>query len=78
MFERDIQISEWIGEAQKNYGWPSFIDATTGKNRPERVIQSLEKVDGAMVIYQAVQSLDETTLTHNKAPPTSAPRPMKR
>jgi radical SAM superfamily enzyme YgiQ (UPF0313 family) len=66
MFERDIEISSYIGEAQKNYGWPTYIDATTGKNRPERVIQSLEKVNGAMVIYQAVQSLDEETLRNIK------------
>jgi radical SAM superfamily enzyme YgiQ (UPF0313 family) len=66
MFERDIEISGHIGQAQKKYGWPTYIDATTGKNRPERVIQSLEKVDGAMVIYQAVQSLDEETLRNIK------------
>ncbi len=66
MFERDIEISSYIGEAQKTYGWPTYIDATTGKNRPERVIQSLEKVNGAMVIYQAVQSLDDETLKNIK------------
>jgi radical SAM superfamily enzyme YgiQ (UPF0313 family) len=66
MFERDIEISTWIGDAQKRYGWPTYIDATTGKNRPERVIQSLEKANGAMVIYQAVQSLDDTTLKNIK------------
>jgi radical SAM superfamily enzyme YgiQ (UPF0313 family) len=62
MYERDIEISSFIGEAQRKYGWPTFIDATTGKNRPERVIESLEKVSGAMVIYQALQSLNEETL----------------
>lgn len=66
MFERDIEISSFIGEAQAKYGWPTYIDATTGKNRPERVIQSLERVSGAMVIYQAVQSLDEHTLRNIK------------
>lgn len=66
MFERDIEISSWIGEAQKKWDWPTYIDATTGKNRPERVIQSLEKANGAMVIYQAVQSLDDNTLRNIK------------
>lgn len=64
MYERDIEISGFIGEAQRKYGWPTFIDATTGKNRPERVIESLEKVSGAMVIYQALQSLNEETLRY--------------
>lgn len=62
MYERDIEISGWIGEAQKQWGWPTFIDATTGKNRPERIIQSMEKVNGALVLYQAVQSLDDEVL----------------
>jgi hypothetical protein len=66
MFERDIEISGYIGAAQRKYGWPTYIDATTGKNRPERIIQSLERANGAMVAYQAVQSLDERTLKNIK------------
>ncbi len=62
MFERDIDISSYIGEMQREYGWPTFIDATTGKNRPDRIIKSVEKVSGALVLYQAVQSLDEDVL----------------
>jgi radical SAM superfamily enzyme YgiQ (UPF0313 family) len=62
MFERDVELSGFVAEAQKKYGWPTFIDATTGKNRPERIIESLEKVSGALVLYQAVQSLDDRVL----------------
>lgn len=62
MYERDVELSGWIAEAQKKYGWPTFIDATTGKNRPERIIESMEKVNGALMLYQAVQSLDEDVL----------------
>ncbi len=62
MYERDIEISGHIGLMQKEHGWPTFIDATTGKNKPERIIKSVEKMGGAMVLYQAVQSLDEEVL----------------
>src|SRR5690349_4928990 len=62
MYERDIEISEHIGKMQKEFGWPTFIDATTGKNRADRIIKSVEKVGGALVLYQAVQSLDEEVL----------------
>jgi radical SAM superfamily enzyme YgiQ (UPF0313 family) len=62
MFERDIEISAFIGQMQRDYGWPTFIDATTGKNRPDRIIKSVEQVSGALVLYQAVQSLDEDVL----------------
>lgn len=66
MFERDVEISEWIGEMQKRYGYPTFIDATTGKNRPDRIIRSVEKVSGALVVYQAVQSLNDDVLRNIK------------
>lgn len=62
MFERDAEISSYLGETQKLYGWPGYIDATTGKNRPDNIIKSIEQVNGAMVLYQAVQSLDENVL----------------
>ncbi len=54
MYERDIEISGHIGQMQRDYAWPTFIDATTGKNKPERIIKSVEKVGGALVLYQAV------------------------
>jgi len=66
MFERDIEISGYLGETQELYGWPTYIDATTGKNRPDRIIRSLEQVNGALVLYQAVQSLDDTVLRNVK------------
>jgi radical SAM superfamily enzyme YgiQ (UPF0313 family) len=66
MFERDIEISGYLGETQKEYGWPIYIDATTGKNRADRIIKSVEKVSGALVLYQAVQSLDENVLKNVK------------
>jgi len=66
MFERDTEVSSYLGETQKLYGWPTYIDATTGKNRPDNIIKSLEQVNGAMVLYQAVQSLDETVLRNVK------------
>lgn len=62
MYERDVEISAHIGAMQRAYGWPTFIDATTGKNKPERIIKSVEQVSGALVLYQAVQSLDEDVL----------------
>jgi radical SAM superfamily enzyme YgiQ (UPF0313 family) len=66
MYQRDTDLSGHLGALQKEYGWPTFIDATTGKNRPERVIASVEKSSGAMVLYHAVQSLDEDVLRNIK------------
>lgn len=66
MFERDIEISSYIGEIQQEYQYPLIINATTGKNQAERVMQSLEKVNGALVMYLAVQSLDHDVLENVK------------
>jgi radical SAM superfamily enzyme YgiQ (UPF0313 family) len=66
MFERDTEISSYLGETQREYGWPTYIDATTGKNRPDRIIKSIEQVSGAMLLYQAVQSLDDQVLRNVK------------
>lgn len=62
MYDRDTELSSFIGQAQRDYGWPRFIDATTGKNRADNIIRSMEQVNGALVLYQAVQSLDEEVL----------------
>ncbi|MCC6706874.1 MAG: cobalamin-dependent protein [Gammaproteobacteria bacterium] len=62
MYERDPELSGYLGAAQRDFGWPSYIDATTGKNRPERVIDSMERLGGALVLWQSVQSLDEDVL----------------
>jgi radical SAM superfamily enzyme YgiQ (UPF0313 family) len=66
MFERDVEISGHLGLMQKKYNYPLYIDATTGKNRADRIIKSVEAVNGALVLYQAVQSLDETVLKNVK------------
>ncbi len=66
MFERDIEVSTYIGEIQQQYQYPLIINATTGKNQAERVIKSLEKVNGALVMYLAVQSLNHDVLENVK------------
>jgi radical SAM superfamily enzyme YgiQ (UPF0313 family) len=66
MFERDIELSAHIGAMMKQYGYPKYIDATTGKNRPDRILRSVEKASGALLVYQAVQSLDDNVLRNIK------------
>jgi radical SAM superfamily enzyme YgiQ (UPF0313 family) len=66
MYERDVEIAKYMGEIQKLYEYPMFIDATTGKNKPERIIQAMEQVSGALIMWQSVQSLDDTVLTNVK------------
>lgn len=62
MYNRDVDIAGYIGEIQQKYNYPLLIDATTGKNRAENIIKTMEQVNGALVLYQAVQSLDDEVL----------------
>lgn len=66
MFKRDIEIASYFGETQKRFDYPLMIDATTGKNQAENIIASIEQANGALAMYQAVQSLDETVLREIK------------
>lgn len=62
MFNRDVEIAKYLGETQVKYNYPLLIDATTGKNRADNIIKTMENVNGALVFYQAVQSLDDEVL----------------
>ena len=62
MYKRDVDISAHIGSLQEKYSWPSYVECSTGKNSPEKVIKSLEKTNGAMVMLHAVQSMDDDVL----------------
>lgn len=66
MYKRDVDISAHIGTLQEKFGWPSFVDCSTGKNAPELVIQSIEKTNGALQMLHAVQSMDEEVLKNIK------------
>ena len=62
MFEENVDVSETIHEMQKKFGWPSFVDATTGKNKKDWILQTVANMDGALVMYNSVQSLHPEVL----------------
>lgn len=62
MFERDVEIAEHLGGLKRRYHWPSLIDASSGKNAPQKIIRAVEQASGALIILHAVQSMDEDVL----------------
>jgi hypothetical protein len=62
MFERDAEISAHLAALQVRYGWPTYISASTGKNRADRIIRSIEPVSTAISFRQALQSTNPVTL----------------
>jgi hypothetical protein len=66
MYERDIEIADYISHLQKRYGWPQYIRTTTGKNRSDRIIQVMRKVGGVLPMTAAVQSLNDEVMRNIK------------
>ncbi len=66
MYDRDLEIADFIGHLQKTKGWPKYIRTTTGKNRPDRIIQVMRKANGALPMTSAVQSLNPVVLKNIK------------
>ncbi len=62
MSKDDVAVSKIINEMQKKYGWPTFIDATTGKNKKDSILQTVSNLNGALVMYNSVQSMSPVVL----------------
>lgn len=66
MFTQDIEVCRAIGECQDRYGWPRYVNATTGKNRRERVLTAIKHAQGAIELTGSVQTLDVQVLANIK------------
>ena len=66
MYERDVEIADTIARLQDQYAWPMYIRTTTGKNRPERIIEVMRKIRGALPMTSAVQSMNPQVLKNIK------------
>jgi len=66
MFKQDVEISKTIKHVKNKYGWPKFIDATTGKNKKDSILETVGNLEGSLVMYNSVQSLDPIVLENVK------------
>lgn len=66
MYKRDAQISDAIAHIRAKYGYPQYIDTTTGKNSKQRVIVNIEKLSGALSMTMSVQSMTPQVLVNIK------------
>jgi radical SAM superfamily enzyme YgiQ (UPF0313 family) len=67
MFKQDIEVTECFAQLQKKYGWPKLIRCTTGKNKPEQIIEAVEKVErDSLIITSSMQSTNPETLKEIK------------
>jgi radical SAM superfamily enzyme YgiQ (UPF0313 family) len=66
MMPRDKKICEALAETQKKYGYPKYIDCSTGKNSKEKIIEAIKILNGALQIKLSVQSTDENVMINMK------------
>jgi hypothetical protein len=62
MFPEDMHTCRVIADCQDAYGWPRYVNVTTGKNKRDRVLAAVSLVNGAINLSGAVQSLDPDVL----------------
>jgi len=66
MYAQDQDVCEAIAECQDRYGWPAFVNATTGKNRKDQVLLAIDTARGALELTGSVQTLDQQVLKNIK------------
>jgi radical SAM superfamily enzyme YgiQ (UPF0313 family) len=62
MFPRDLEVCDVINEIKEKYHYPTKILTTTGKNKKERIIESIKRLEGSISIGMSVQSMDQQVL----------------
>lgn len=62
MIPRDLEICKEINKVKQRYGYPEQIQATTGKNAKERIVEAVHLLSGSLRLYMSVQSMDKHVL----------------
>ena len=77
MIPGDLETCDFIAESQKKFNYPHKIIATTGKNKKEQIIESIKRLNGSMVLYMSVQSLDQEVLSNIRRDNISAQKMLE-
>ena len=62
MFPRDLEICDAINETREKYNYPTKVLTTTGKNKKDKIVEAIRRLDGAMALTMSVQSMGEQVL----------------
>lgn len=77
MFKEDIDTCRALADTRRLYGWPDHINASTGKNKKEQVLEAARILEGNIVLSGSVQSLNPDVLENVKRKNISAEELMK-
>lgn len=63
MYTQDLEFCEHVRKVQDKYNWPRFIGCSTGKNKPEQILDAVSKLlPDSLVISNSMQSTNQDTL----------------
>lgn len=66
MYLQDLDTCRALAASMEKYGWPEYINTTTGKNNKHRILEAARLVKGALRLSGSVQSLDKEVLKNVK------------
>ncbi|MBL8825978.1 MAG: cobalamin-dependent protein [Planctomycetaceae bacterium] len=76
MFPEDRDTALALARTRELYKWPDHINASTGKNQKQRVLDVARILDGSIVLSGSVQTLDPVVLANVKRANISADQLM--
>jgi radical SAM superfamily enzyme YgiQ (UPF0313 family) len=62
MYEADTGTARSIMEVREQFGWPTILSASAGKNKPHRTIEVANILKGAWTLGASIQSTDADVL----------------
>ncbi|MBI2889504.1 MAG: cobalamin B12-binding domain-containing protein [Nitrospirae bacterium] len=66
MYLDDLETCRALAASREMFGWPEYVNATTGKSHKLRVLESAKLIRGALRISGSVQSMDPEVLKNIK------------
>ena len=64
MYQKDLEICDYINEVQEEYNFPKYVKVTSGKNNKEKIIEAIQKLGKSTSMTMSVQSMDPQVLSN--------------
>jgi len=64
MYQKDLEICDYINEVQEEYNFPKYVKVTSGKNNKEKIIAAIKKLGKSTSMTMSVQSMDPQVLSN--------------
>ena len=64
MYNKDLEICDYINEVQEEYNFPKYVKVTSGKNNKEKIIEAIQKLGKSTSMTMSVQSMDPQVLSN--------------